>query len=61
MEPTFTTVTLFWLFVPMPLLIVFSLVSLFTQIKKEKKQKNLLPNLNRVHYKENLTSERGES
>ncbi|RKL64774.1 hypothetical protein CR203_24435 [Salipaludibacillus neizhouensis] len=59
MEPTFTTATLFWLFVPMPLLIVFSLVSLLAQIRKEKKRKNLLPNLNRVQ--ENLTNERGES
>lgn len=40
MEHSFTLATLFWLFVPMPLLIIFSLVSIFNQFSREKKEKN---------------------
>lgn len=32
--------TFFWLFVPMGLLIVLSLLTLFTQIRKERMEKN---------------------
>jgi len=40
MNAEFTNATLFWLFVPMPLLIVFSFISLFKQMFKEKALKN---------------------
>jgi hypothetical protein len=37
MDHSFTLASLFMIFVPMPLLIIFSLISLFNEIKREKK------------------------
>ncbi len=58
MEPTFTMATLFWLFIPMLLLIVFSLISLFNQIQREKKQKNSQSHLDQNTIDKNITAEK---
>ncbi|MGS2779617.1 hypothetical protein ACVBAX_19850 [Robertmurraya sp. GLU-23] len=60
MEPSFTVATWFWLLVPMPLLILFSLVSLFKQIRREKKQKNFVNNVSvPVSYQKTAVGKKG--
>lgn len=60
MEPSFTFATWFWLIVPMPLLIIFSLISLFKQIKREKKQKNFVSSIDEpASYHKKIVGKRG--
>jgi hypothetical protein len=42
MEHTFTLASLFMIFVPMPLLIIFSLISVFNQMQRDKNEERPL-------------------
>ncbi|PAQ13631.1 hypothetical protein CD798_14595 [Bacillaceae bacterium SAOS 7] len=60
MVPTFTLATWFWLLVPMPLLIVFSIISLLNQIRYEKKQRSSVISVNEtVPYQKTVVGKKG--